>query len=113
AAQSLPLDSEMRSNHVYKFSHEMNHEETYFTYALYDSSIYTRFVVDLSGQMKLLTWLGQTAGWKSIWSGPNNTCDVYGVCGAFGVCHKDTMTCGCLQGFREDSSKDWSLGGST
>ncbi|XP_057955657.1 uncharacterized protein LOC131149319 [Malania oleifera] len=102
------LVPEMRLNHVYNFSYISNEDETYFTYELYDRSIISRFVMDVSGQIQQLTWLEGTQ-WNLFWSQPGQQCEVYALCGPFGVCNQESMPfCGCLHGFEPRSPNDWS-----
>ncbi|KAI3937132.1 hypothetical protein MKX01_015347 [Papaver californicum] len=90
-----------------------NENENYFTYSLYNNSIISRFVMDISGQIKQLTWSYTTKRWNLFWSQPKQLCDVYGICGAFGNCNQDTLKCECLPGFVERSPADWNLQDST
>ncbi|XP_039827010.1 G-type lectin S-receptor-like serine/threonine-protein kinase At2g19130 [Panicum virgatum] len=46
-----------------------------------------------------------------IWAEPHRLCDVYTVCGEFGVCNeKSELYCSCPAGFRPSSVADWELG---
>ncbi|CAM0148310.1 unnamed protein product [Urochloa decumbens] len=50
---------------------------------------------------------------QTIWMGPLQHCDVYAVCGAFGVCTENNdpePSCSCPAGFRPSSERDWELG---
>ncbi|CAL5408622.1 unnamed protein product [Camellia sinensis] len=45
------------------------------------------------------------------WMTPLNRCDIYGVCGPFGVCNKNNSpNCECLKGFVPNSIEDWKKG---
>ncbi|KAL7213260.1 hypothetical protein ACSBR2_015885 [Camellia fascicularis] len=45
------------------------------------------------------------------WMVPVNRCDIYGVCGPFGVCNKNmSRNCECLKGFIPNSIEDWKKG---
>ncbi|THF96747.1 hypothetical protein TEA_029815 [Camellia sinensis var. sinensis] len=45
------------------------------------------------------------------WMVPVNRCDIYGVCGPFGVCNKNkSPNCECLKGFVPNSIEDWQKG---
>ncbi|KAL7243947.1 hypothetical protein ACSBR1_016214 [Camellia fascicularis] len=45
------------------------------------------------------------------WMYPANRRDIYGVCGPFGVCNKNTSpNCECLKGFVPNSIEDWKKG---
>lgn len=104
------LVPEMRSNYIYNFSFVTNENESYFTYSLYDSSTISRFVMDVSGQIKQLSWLESTKQWNLFWSQPRQQCEVYAFCGSFGSCsEKSPPFCTCLTGFEPRSKKDWDL----
>lgn len=102
---------EMRSNFIYNFSYEANVNESYFTYSVYNTSLISRFVMDLSGQIKVLTWDFQNKNWFLFWSQPRQQCVVSAFCGAFGVCKQDVLSvCECMEGFRPQSQTDWDMG---
>ncbi|KAI3869003.1 hypothetical protein MKX03_002855 [Papaver bracteatum] len=111
--KTFSLVPEMRLNYIYNFSYISNENESYFTYSLYSHSIISRFVMDLSGQIKQFTWSNTTERWNLFWSQPKQLCDVYGICGAFGSCNQDTLKCECLPGFVERYPADWNLQDST
>ncbi|KAL3363027.1 hypothetical protein AABB24_012366, partial [Solanum stoloniferum] len=98
---------EMSSNYIYNFSYIDNENESYFTYSLYTSSILTIFIMDVSGQIRQLTWLGDTFKWNLFWSQPRKLCEVYAKCGAFGVCNEANATCNCLNVFKPRSDTEW------
>ncbi|KAE9456127.1 hypothetical protein C3L33_11970, partial [Rhododendron williamsianum] len=98
------LVPEMRSNYIYNFSYVDNENESYFTYWVYNTTIITRFIMDVSGQIKQLTWLEATGQWNLFWSQPKEQCEVYAFCGAFGACNQITLPfCNCLYGFSPQS----------
>jgi hypothetical protein len=91
---------EMRSNHIYNFSFVDNTNESYFTYSLYDPSTISQLVLDVSGQIKQLTWLSTVNQWNLFWAQPKTQCEVYAFCGAFGSCNEKSLPfCSCLKGF--------------
>ncbi|RHN75630.1 putative protein kinase RLK-Pelle-SD-2b family [Medicago truncatula] len=109
--QNFSLVPEMRLNYIYNFSFVSNENESYFTYSLYNSSIISRLVMDISGQIKQITWLDSTQQWYLFWSQPRVQCDVYAFCGAFGSCYQNSMPyCSCLRGFEPKSVSEWNLG---
>ncbi|KAL0399960.1 UNVERIFIED_CONTAM: G-type lectin S-receptor-like serine/threonine-protein kinase [Sesamum radiatum] len=102
------LVPEMRLNYIYNFSYIDNVNESYFTYSLYNPSIISRFVMDVSGQIKQLSW--DNTDWNLFWSQPRQQCEVYAYCGAFGTCNQNSLPfCDCLQGFKHKSENDWNL----
>ncbi|XP_057956388.1 G-type lectin S-receptor-like serine/threonine-protein kinase At2g19130 [Malania oleifera] len=106
---------EMRTNYKYNsiqfnFSYVTNENESYFTYSYLNTSIKSRFIMDLSGQIKQLYWLESAQQWYLFWSEPTQQCAVHALCGPFGICNEKTdHFCGCLPGFIPSSQKDWNL----
>ncbi|KAL1224989.1 G-type lectin S-receptor-like serine/threonine-protein kinase [Cardamine amara subsp. amara] len=101
---------EMRLNYIYNFSFFSNATESYFTYSIYSNLTVSRFVMDVSGQIKQFTWIDNTKQWNLFWSQPRQQCQVYRYCGSFGICsEKSQPFCRCPQGFRPKSQKDWDL----
>ncbi|XP_061356779.1 G-type lectin S-receptor-like serine/threonine-protein kinase At2g19130 [Gastrolobium bilobum] len=108
--QIFSLVPEMRANYIYNFSFQSNANESYFTYSLYNNSIISRFVMDVSGQIKQFTWLENTQQWNLFWSQPRQQCEVYAFCGAFGSCTENSEPyCNCLTGYEPRSQSDWDL----
>ncbi|KAJ9550405.1 hypothetical protein OSB04_014450 [Centaurea solstitialis] len=104
------LVPEMRRNYIYNFSYVENENESYFTYSLYNPEIISRFVMDVSGQIKQLSWLESSQQWNLFWSQPRTQCEVYDYCGAFGSCRQSGLPfCNCLTGFVPKSDSDWGL----
>ncbi|KVI04165.1 G-type lectin S-receptor-like serine/threonine-protein kinase At2g19130 isoform X1 [Cynara cardunculus var. scolymus] len=104
------LVPEMRANYIYNFSYVENQNESYFTYSLYDNETISRFIMDISGQIKQLTWLEPSQQWNLFWSQPREQCEVYDYCGAFGSCRQSGLPfCNCLTGFNPRSPSNWSL----
>ncbi|CAL5200476.1 unnamed protein product [Lathyrus oleraceus] len=104
------LVPEMRLNYIYDFSFVSNENESYFTYSMYNNSTISRFVMDISGQIKQLSWLENIKQWNLFWSQPRTQCEVYAFCGAFGTCTENSKPyCNCLDGFEPKSQSDWDL----
>ncbi|KAF9590365.1 hypothetical protein IFM89_033891 [Coptis chinensis] len=100
---------EMRLNYIYNFSYTKNANESYFTYSLYNTSIVSRFVMDVAGKITQTSWAESTQNWFLFWSQPRQQCDVYAFCGAFGICNqKDGVPlCTCLDDFEPRSPEKW------
>ncbi|XP_058073108.1 G-type lectin S-receptor-like serine/threonine-protein kinase At2g19130 [Magnolia sinica] len=104
------LVPEMHLNYIYNFSFIQDEHRKYFTYSMKNSLTLSRFVMDLSGQIKQLSWLEGIHSWNLFWSQPRSQCKVYALCGAFGSCNeKSSSSCSCLPGFEPKSPKDWNL----
>ncbi|KAL6614029.1 hypothetical protein ACP70R_036299 [Stipagrostis hirtigluma subsp. patula] len=98
----------------YTFGYVDGEDESYFVYDVKDESVVTRFLVDVTGQIKFLTWVAAMGEWVLFWSEPKAQCDVYSLCGPFGVCTENARpSCGCLRGFRERRPDEWRQGDHT
>ncbi|XP_048328022.2 G-type lectin S-receptor-like serine/threonine-protein kinase At2g19130 [Ziziphus jujuba] len=99
---------EMRLNYIYDFKFVENENESYFIYSLYDNSPTSRFVMDVSGQIKQQNWMGND--WILFWSQPRKQCEVYALCGSYGSCNEKSLPfCNCLTGFEPNSQTKWDL----
>ncbi|KAL5972457.1 hypothetical protein ACLOJK_021868 [Asimina triloba] len=112
----FPVDPERpaaQSNGLVRYAYSRyvtNDKENYFVYNALDGYI-IRFVLGTSGQNNDWIWANDTENWNIFLSYPPNICDVYAVCGPFGVCNADSSTvCTCLQGFRPLSRRNWEMG---
>ncbi|PWA43245.1 S-locus glycoprotein domain-containing protein [Artemisia annua] len=104
------LVPEMRLNYIYNFSYVDNDNERYFTYSLYNPEIISRLVIDVSGQIKQLSWLDASQQWNLFRSQPRKFCEVYANCGTFGVCRENRLPfCSCITAFEPTSQHDWDL----
>ncbi|TVU36227.1 hypothetical protein EJB05_18152, partial [Eragrostis curvula] len=98
----------------YSFGYVDGTDESYFVYDVKDEDVVTRFLVDVTGQIKFLTWVAAAGEWVLFWTEPKAQCDVYALCGAFGVCAEDALaSCACLRGFRERRPEEWRQGDRT
>lgn len=109
--QIFRLVPEMTRNYVYDFRYITDDLENYFTYSMKPGvTLVSRFVMDLSGQIKQLTWLENAQQWILFWSQPRAQCGVYMLCGPFGICNEQSLPfCSCLRGFDEASPRSWNL----
>ncbi|KAI4334047.1 hypothetical protein L6164_018785 [Bauhinia variegata] len=101
---------EMMGNRLYNTTFVSDSNESYFTYNMYNTSIMSRFVMDVSGKIKQFIWSEASEQWTLIWSQPRRQCEVYDLCGAFGSCDENSLTfCNCLTGFEPKLQNDWNL----
>ncbi|CAO2195523.1 unnamed protein product [Urochloa humidicola] len=104
--EMTPTDASPLSK--YTFGYVDGEDESYFVYDVTDESVVTRFVVDVTGQIKFLTWVEAAGEWMLFWSEPKRQCDVYAVCGGFGVCAENSLpSCTCPRGFRPQRPAEW------
>ncbi|CAO2167326.1 unnamed protein product [Urochloa humidicola] len=93
----------------YTFGYVDGKNESYFVYDVADESVVTRFLVDVTGEIKFLTWVHAAGEWMLFWTEPKRQCDVYAVCGPFGVCTENALpSCSCPRGFRQRRPDEWS-----
>ncbi|TVU11259.1 hypothetical protein EJB05_44833, partial [Eragrostis curvula] len=83
-------------------------DETYYRYFIRDASMLSRFVIDgETGKLRRYQW--SNGRWNSFWFYPNEPCEEYARCGAFGYCDSDrSPMCSCLPGFAPRSPEQWS-----
>nr|GMD53815.1 G-type lectin S-receptor-like serine/threonine-protein kinase At2g19130 [Ipomoea batatas] len=102
---------DMRPNPIYNFTFVNNANQTFFVYEFFNpDAVISRFVLDISGQLRHYTWLDSSKAWNILFLKPEKQCDVPAFCGPFGMCNDNsTSLCDCLPGFRRKSDKDWGL----
>uniref|UniRef100_A0ACD5WGB2 Uncharacterized protein n=1 Tax=Avena sativa TaxID=4498 RepID=A0ACD5WGB2_AVESA len=84
-------------------------DETYYSYAVTDPSLLSRFAVNSeAGRVQRYVWTN--GNWSSFWYYPSDPCDSYAMCGPFGYCDMTaTPLCSCLPGFQPQSQQRWDL----
>ncbi|XP_042485730.1 G-type lectin S-receptor-like serine/threonine-protein kinase RKS1 isoform X2 [Macadamia integrifolia] len=109
--QRLSGIPEMTQNYLFWYALVKTTDECYFIYDMYNSSIFSPFVLDDSGAIQRKTWVERDRRWNTIFSSPSDKCDYYGHCGAYGSCRiqESTVECACLPGFQPKSSINWYL----
>ncbi|GAB4841299.1 hypothetical protein Ancab_039695 [Ancistrocladus abbreviatus] len=101
----------VQPNSIYKYQFVFNQTDLYYEYELVNSWLISHRVLTSYGTMEQVVWNDQTQTWIPNFSAQQDSCDTYGLCGAFGICNSDrSPECGCLQGFVPKSQKDWELG---
>ncbi|KAL0856883.1 hypothetical protein Bca101_062037 [Brassica carinata] len=79
-----------------------------FTYVDTNTKL-PRITITPEGSLKNFQHNG--TNWELKFEAPTNTCDYYGVCGAFGLCVMSASpTCKCLKGFVPKSIEEWKRG---
>ncbi|KAE8782869.1 putative serine/threonine-protein kinase receptor [Hordeum vulgare] len=104
------LVPEMTANFRYDFQFVDNATESYFYYSMKDDTVISRFIMDVTGQIKQLTWVEYSQQWILFWSQPRTQCEVYALCGAYGSCSEAALPyCNCIKGFSQKVQSDWDL----
>ncbi|KAM0855553.1 hypothetical protein ACQ4PT_049677 [Festuca glaucescens] len=84
--------------------------ESYPIYSMRDDPVISRFIIDVNGQIKQLTWVDRSQQWILFWSQPQSQCEVYALCGAYGTCNLNVLPyCNCIKGFSQKVQNDWDL----
>ncbi|XP_020594470.1 G-type lectin S-receptor-like serine/threonine-protein kinase At2g19130, partial [Phalaenopsis equestris] len=96
-----------RENTVFNFTFVDNKDSKFATYTMNVKSILTRFVVDSEGQGLQWFWMSTTQQWQTEFTQPLAHCDVYSLCGPFGICDEMNLDsiCRCAVGFMPASEQ--------
>ncbi|KAJ0458056.1 putative protein kinase RLK-Pelle-DLSV family [Helianthus annuus] len=98
----------LKPNEIYTFGFEFNEREVYYKYELVNSSIVSRFILSVDGILERYTWIERSMRWEIYVTGQMDSCDRYGLCGAYGICSiNDSPPCGCLRGFEPRFPEEW------
>ncbi|KAG5386667.1 hypothetical protein IGI04_038137 [Brassica rapa subsp. trilocularis] len=80
-----------------------------FSYLQRNSGL-TRVIITSEGYLKTFHYNG--TGWVLDFVTPENSCDLYGTCGPYGLCVKKSTptTCECMKGFVPKFKEEWKRG---
>ncbi|KAJ0248197.1 Serine-threonine/tyrosine-protein kinase [Hirschfeldia incana] len=81
-----------------------------FSYLQRNSGL-TRVIITSEGYIKTFHYNG--TGWVLDFVTPENSCDLYGACGPYGLCMKSTTECKCMKGFVPKFKEEWESGNKT
>ncbi|XP_057961815.1 G-type lectin S-receptor-like serine/threonine-protein kinase At1g11410 [Malania oleifera] len=104
---------EMRDNVYLNVTYVEDRDEIYLMDSVLNASLFLiSMALDESGYAQRLTWHETDRRWVEYWSAPNDRCDNYGRCGAYGYCDPNQNSneeCKCFPGFEPKSPQDWYL----
>jgi hypothetical protein len=101
---------EMSGPRYCKYMFVTSGPEFYFSYTLVNESTAFQVVLDVSGQWKVRVWDWDRNDWITFSYSPRSKCDVYAVCGAYGICSNNAgPLCSCMKGFSVRSPEDWEM----
>ncbi|XP_062209195.1 G-type lectin S-receptor-like serine/threonine-protein kinase At2g19130 [Phragmites australis] len=99
---------EMVMSGNYKFIYVDNEEEVKWSFQVTKPSTLSRMVMSPHGQITMFDWSDESGQWLLHWATPTSQCDVYSLCGPFGLCDvASSGYCRCLPGFEPASPGDW------
>ncbi|KAK2441589.1 G-type lectin S-receptor serine/threonine-protein kinase [Trifolium repens] len=99
----------LRENPLYNYEFLSNDDEIYYMFTLKNSSVVSIIVMNetLSVRQRLV-WIQESKTWNTYQTLPQDNCDIYNVCGANGLCARDSSSmCQCLEGFKPKSPQEW------
>ncbi|XP_019451100.1 PREDICTED: G-type lectin S-receptor-like serine/threonine-protein kinase At4g27290 isoform X2 [Lupinus angustifolius] len=98
-----------RPNPLFEYKFVNNADEVYYSYKLKNWSVISILVMNESLYLRQrITWIPESKTWRIYQSVPQDGCDAYNLCGAYGNCIVDASpVCQCLAGFEPKSSKNW------
>ncbi|CAL5408632.1 unnamed protein product [Camellia sinensis] len=105
------LDIENAYGDGFNLIHDNQQGSVYMAWHVYNTS-YVHFIfITPDGTLKRMFMDEQVKNPYVSWMVSVNRCDIYGVCGPFGVCNKNkSPNCECLKGFVPNSIEDWQKG---
>ncbi|KAI4313831.1 hypothetical protein L6164_026780 [Bauhinia variegata] len=95
---------------AFDLKEDVNQGTASLAYNTYSSSTVSNMIILPEGVLKIMRWNpNKSIDWCADWEAPKRACDIYGTCGAFGVCRNNrTPICTCLKGFVPKSTEEWS-----
>ncbi|RVW76134.1 G-type lectin S-receptor-like serine/threonine-protein kinase SD1-13 [Vitis vinifera] len=101
----------MNSVFLYGF-HLFNHQsDVYATFSHEYASILWYYILTPQGTLLEIIKDGSMDKLKVTWQNKKSKCDVYGKCGAFGICNsKNSPICSCLRGYQPKYTEEWNSG---
>ncbi|XP_028803292.1 G-type lectin S-receptor-like serine/threonine-protein kinase At1g11330 [Neltuma alba] len=73
-----------------------------------DKSLLMIYTIDSQGRLEQRGWNFQKNIREVGWVTGDFECDVYGKCGPFGICNKQSSPiCSCLRGFEPNNKEEW------
>ncbi|CAH9081473.1 unnamed protein product [Cuscuta epithymum] len=92
-----------------------NDDQVTEEYSIKDPDMYTIVMLNESGTLNKIIWKGENGDgnkkWVGNWYYPNDDCDGYGHCGAFGICSPYNQVsgfeCRCVLGFEPKMAAEW------
>ncbi|CAL5411077.1 unnamed protein product [Camellia sinensis] len=91
--------------------HDNQQGSVSMTWHVYNTSYVHFTFLTPNGTLKLMYKDEKVKNPYVCWMVPVNRCDIYGVCGPFGVCNMNkSPNCECLKGLVPNSIEDWKKG---
>ncbi|GMP75052.1 hypothetical protein CsSME_00032269 [Camellia sinensis var. sinensis] len=102
-----PLHTKAVVDNIFIF----NSTDVYYSFKNMDDTAISRFVVNQTGSLQLLTWNERLGEWFNLMTMQRDACDDYAKCGPYGICRFDVLAaCHCPNGFIPRSQQEWDMG---
>ncbi|KAF8390862.1 hypothetical protein HHK36_023161 [Tetracentron sinense] len=100
--------SELYKNSFFSPSFVFTDQDVYYSFKNNRGITISKFVVDHKGLLQHMRWNDTLLEWVTIMVLQKDTCDVYGICGAYSTCNiSNSPVCKCLNGFTPRSPHDY------
>jgi hypothetical protein len=88
---------------------EEKDETFYYSYDYANKSLLRIYVLNPQGKVERRHWDYGNKEWKLKGIVQDSECDLYGICGPFGICNSQSSPiCSCLKGFEPKNKEEWS-----
>ncbi|KMZ63619.1 S-locus receptor kinase (SRK) [Zostera marina] len=98
----------LKTVNTFFITFQTNDQSMNFTLQASDATSY--YVLNYTGTLESFEWSPVADQWILTSTSPTKTCDVYGLCGPFGICDYNASSpsiCKCFKGFEPKIPKDW------
>ncbi|KAK2408438.1 G-type lectin S-receptor serine/threonine-protein kinase [Trifolium repens] len=94
-----------------RFQFVFNEKEIYHQYEGIDRSVVSIYSVSTSGNLQVLAWTSKKSSRIVIYTGGDDSCDNYAMCGANSICNMNgnIPKCECLKGFVPKFPEQWGM----
>ncbi|KAK2441578.1 G-type lectin S-receptor serine/threonine-protein kinase [Trifolium repens] len=101
----------LTENPLYDYDFVNNEDEVYYMFKLKNSSVVSIVVLNQTTSVRQrLIWISESKTWNVYQILPQDSCDVYNVCGENGLCAlNESPMCRCLDGFKPKSLQQWNV----
>ncbi|WJX19819.1 hypothetical protein P8452_09453 [Trifolium repens] len=94
-----------------KFEFVITDKEVYHSFEVVDSSIICIYKLSIVGNLQALCWTSQSSSRIIIYTGAEDSCDNYAMCGANSICNMDgnVPQCECLKSYVPKFPEQWNI----
>ncbi|KAK2457004.1 G-type lectin S-receptor serine/threonine-protein kinase [Trifolium repens] len=94
-----------------KFEFVITDKEVYHSFEVVDSSIICIYKLSILGNLQALCWTSQSSSRIIIYTGAEDSCDNYAMCGANSICNMDgnVPQCECLKSYVPKFPEQWNI----